>query len=502
MRKRASVDAVGGALLAALGLLGGCGGTIAASGDGDGGGPSPTGGGGACTLHPCLNPSPFLIAGIDTGYDTCQGTAPAPGYSQPTLRRRAIMDCPSLLPRASVGAGACPVTDGGANSACARDEGCTSQPNGYCSGCYCYYGCLRDSDCGSGSICVCDNPVGRCRVSSCSSGGTCLPGCDCVSPFSGFSCQTPADTCISSLDCYRDTNGSTVCDGPMGGPRPLPGLTCQPLVSTHTGRPFLVHGSERLAECVASGDWRSPNVAPDLHACSASARIRLAAHWARVGLMEHASIAAFARFTLHLLALGAPPDLVSASQRAIGDETEHARLAFSLASAYAGTQIGPGALAIDGSLDGFNVVDLVATLLREGCIGETVAAIEARDALENVGDPAVRTVLETIARDELRHAELAWRTLGWLVASGRANRVAVRDEVTKALGEMTSSARRAEPSEDLGPFGVVSYARQGELRSAAATRVIRRCAEALLGRDGHTGQRSRTIATSGPCPVS
>jgi hypothetical protein len=218
--------------------------------------------------------------------------------------------------------------------------------------------------------------------------------------------------------------------------------------------------------------------------------------------MEHASIAAFARFTLHLLAVGAPPELVTASQRAIGDETEHARLAFSLASAYAGAPMGPGALAIDGSLDDFNVVDLVATLFREGCVGETVAAIEARDALENVRDPAVRTVLETIARDELRHAELAWRTLGWLVASGRASRAAVRDEVTKALSEMRSPARRLEPSEDLGALGVVSDARRDELRRAAATRVIRRCAEALLGRDGQTGQRSRAIRKSGLFPVS
>ncbi len=146
--------------------------------------------------------------------------------------------------------------------------------------------------------------------------------------------------------------------------------------------------------------------------------------------MEHASIAAFARFTLHLLAVGAPPDLVSLSQQAIGDETEHARLAFSLASAYAGEAVGPGALAIDGSLDGFDVIELVGTLLREGCIGETVAAIEARDALDGVRDAAVRGVLETIARDELRHAELAWRTLGWLVSSGRVSRALVRDEVS------------------------------------------------------------------------
>ena len=211
--------------------------------------------------------------------------------------------------------------------------------------------------------------------------------------------------------------------------------------------------------------------------------------------MEHASIAAFARFTLHLLAVGAPPDLVSRSQEAIGEETEHARLAFALASAYAGAEIGPGALAIDGSLDGFDVVELVATLLREGCIGETVAAIEARDALEDARDPVVRRVLETIARDELRHAELAWRTLAWLLASGRVSRAAVEDEVARALREMERSPRRAETNDDLAAFGVVSEGRRNELRRAAATRVISVCAEGLLRCGGPTAQGlARAIA--------
>jgi hypothetical protein len=529
MRKRASVEAVGTALLAALGLLGGCGGGVAAA-DGDGG-PNPNGGDAGqgdalgnghdapsdapttCALHPCLNPSPLLVANVDTGYDTCEGG---------TLRRRAVVDCPSLL--LSRAGDACSEPDGGPDggiySECASDKDCTSHPNGYCGyeaflvdagspGCYCSYGCLRDADCGSGNVCVCGDPVGYCVSAICSSDASCLPGCDCVAR-GAFVCQSPADTCISNGDCigapttwsqYPDGLGScaytrtAVCAPQSYGEEfvttSVPaGLTCQPGVACGTGRPFLVHGTERLAECVARGDWRAPSVAPNVQASSDAVRARLAAHWARVGLMEHASIAAFARFTLHLLAVGAPPDLVSLSQQAIGDETEHARLAFSLASAYAGRAMGPGALAIDGSLDGFDVVELVGTLLREGCIGETVAAIEARDALENVHDPVVRRVLETIARDELRHAELAWRTLAWLVSSGRVSRALVRNEVAAALREMKTSRRRSDTKEDLSAYGVVSDARHDELRHAAATRVIGRCAEALLGQDAQAGQRS------------
>jgi hypothetical protein len=206
--------------------------------------------------------------------------------------------------------------------------------------------------------------------------------------------------------------------------------------------------------------------------------------------MEHASIAAFARFTLHLLALGAPPELVRDAQEAMGDETEHARLAFGLASAFAGRAMGPGPLAIEGALDGFDLRDFIATLIREGCIGETVAAIEAREALEDVTDPAVRAVLETIARDELRHAALAWRALGWVVSSGRANRELVRSEVVRALREVSPRARPTHDDETLRPFGIVSEARREELRLTALSSLIGRFATAVV-----STARSRTDRT-------
>jgi hypothetical protein len=197
--------------------------------------------------------------------------------------------------------------------------------------------------------------------------------------------------------------------------------------------------------------------------------------------MEHASIAAFARFTLHLLALGAPPELVHDAQEAIGDETEHARLSFGLAGAFGGAPVGPGPLTIDGALDGFDLRDFVATLIREGCIGETVAAIEAREALDHVTDPAVRAVIETIARDELRHAALAWRALGWVVASGRADRDLVYGEVLRALREVGARAERASDDEALQAFGVVSVVRREELRLMAISSVIGPCATAVVG---------------------
>jgi hypothetical protein len=180
-------------------------------------------------------------------------------------------------------------------------------------------------------------------------------------------------------------------------------------------------------------------------------------------------------------AVGAPPELVCASQAATADETEHAHLAFALASAYAGRGVGPTALEIQGSLDGFSVHELLAMLVREGCIGETVAAIEASEALDAVRDPVVRGVLETVARDELLHAELSWQTVGWLIMSGRVDRETVRVELERALSDVARLPTHQATPDDLMRFGIVSDRRRDELRRVAASSVLSRCAEALVG---------------------
>jgi hypothetical protein len=527
MRKHTSVDAVTTALLGALGLLGACGGSVTVIQGGPPGGedagptpnPTPVGDDGgfkppvhdagpvvaptSCAKHPCTNPTPVVVGGVDTGFDACAGG---------TMRRRAVVTCPSLLPRA--GGGSCSAPDSGAFMNCTKDSDCTESPNGHCElndpgtalgfpQCLCNYGCKSDSDCGSGDICLCGDPVGKCVLSQCSTGSGCLPGCDCASPqtFGSFACQTPEDTCYSDQDCVGAAsswdagasigscyaNGLLECapssyaqDWSTSAP---PGFTCQPKYTCTTGRPFLVHGAERLAGCIVRPDWQRADLAPDLASCTESQRYRAAAHWARVGAMEHASIAAFARFTLHLLSLGAPADLIALSQQAMGDETEHARLAYALASSYADLPLGPGALAIHGSLDASTTDEIVATLIREGCIGETLAAVEARDALDDASlDPAVRTALEVIARDELRHAELAWKTVAWLLESGRTARGAVRDEVTRALQELSTAAPPSDEDVDLGAFGVLSGARRAELRELTARDVVTRCIDQLVGR--------------------
>lgn len=71
-----------------------------------------------------------------------------------------------------------------------------------------------------------------------------------------------------------------------------------------------------------------------------------AAHYEREAAFEHASIAAFARASMGLLGLGAPPELLSETPAAAMDEVEHARVAFALAAAFSGEARGPSRLEV------------------------------------------------------------------------------------------------------------------------------------------------------------
>jgi hypothetical protein len=228
--------------------------------------------------------------------------------------------------------------------------------------------------------------------------------------------------------------------------------------------------------------------------------------------MEHASIAAFARFVLQLLALGAPPGLVEGAQRAMEDETRHARLAFGLASAYAGADIGPGRFAVHGSLEAMDLRSIVATTFAEGCIGETVAALEATEALEHMRDrdPAVAAVLATIAADEARHAELAWRSVAWMVSAfGRAARDALADALADARRAALADETPRSPGvgeQETGDRtglllerGLLAESARAAIRDEALRSVVVPLAKALLdGRDEDRTQAAARPPTEGP----
>jgi hypothetical protein len=217
-------------------------------------------------------------------------------------------------------------------------------------------------------------------------------------------------------------------------------------LGTACGRPFLVQSAARVAPVIVSASWTDGAAQPALDHLGSRERAALAEHWASMGQMEHASIAAFARFSMQLLALGAPSSLVEACTQALADETAHTKLCFRLASAYAGQPVGPGPLNVHHCLEETSLVDVVELVIAEGCFGETSAALEALEAAESATDPVIVAAYSQIARDEQRHAELAFRFVRWALEQDYE---AVRAAISRA--QSTAQATHSGATDVVAP---------------------------------------------------
>lgn len=206
--------------------------------------------------------------------------------------------------------------------------------------------------------------------------------------------------------------------------RHRPGMIQMPLPDGGTawrpqpflGRPLIADEEPRVAEAAHRTDWTIA-LMPAIAALPLEERAALAEIWARDAASEHASIASFSRFSLQLMALGAPADLVEAAHLAALDEARHARDAYALASAYAGKEIGPAALDVRGTLD--HVADVTLARLavetfEHGCVGETMAAWDARGKACTIqrSHRTRRSRARCRRRRKTRRARLARRRVG------------------------------------------------------------------------------------------
>ncbi|MDX2054694.1 MAG: hypothetical protein SFV15_19995 [Polyangiaceae bacterium] len=520
--------------LAALGTAPfGCGGATSATdmSSASGGGGASGGSGGSDpgrATWSCTNPMP--LTGVDTGYVRC-----AEGYTH----RAKQVACPSIYPRsgsqlpadATFGAGP---TGGGALAtggntsgswaaggtggvrfACAEDADCKEKPNGYCqyypavqalgaaglcgppsspSRTVCSYGCVTDQDCGSGTICQCGEGIGSCVPSTCRTDADCGEGSLCAGGVYGessigfYSCQVPGDQCFTNSQCEGYPSRGGFCE--WIGVNVDRIRTCVTRQVTLCGRPFCVDNVHRQASPTESASWLgSPIFVASADELDAVSRHEVASHYTEIALMEHASVAAFARFSLHLMSMGAPAWLLSETQRAMGDEIEHATACFALASSYAGSSVGPSQLCLEGAFAEVSMLEIVVTAVKEACFGETVAAIEAAEAASVATVPAVRELLSRISDDETRHAALGWRFLAWALENvGASTRAALEASLRELLhGECADADRQAlsdtgfkAHAAALSAHGILSPASRAELRSTVLRDVVRPVLNSLL----------------------
>lgn len=176
------------------------------------------------------------------------------------------------------------------------------------------------------------------------------------------------------------------------------------------GRPYWEGGMQRQAPLVSSV------------VVSAASSPERAAAWALAGSGEHASVAAFARLSLELMALGAPSSLLRDVHQAALEEVKHAEQCWELARLFGGAEVRPGPFPFHTSPNtNIGLAELAAAAVREGCLAETLGAHVLSVAAEHAPEPTVRAALLGMAEEEARHAVLSFRIVAWALRSGDAN---------------------------------------------------------------------------------
>ncbi len=232
-------------------------------------------------------------------------------------------------------------------------------------------------------------------------------------------------------------------------------LSCQ-LVSSR-GQP--------MVKCYHDCTGRRPS---GLAAAAIEEGSDLGVYFSRMAHLEAASVSAFRRLGRELARYGAPLSLRRATRRAARDEIRHARMARALAVRHGGSYVPPRiAKEQVRSLEAIAVENAV-----EGCVRETFGALTATWQATAALDPDVRRAMRTIARDETRHAALAWKVASWVEPRLDAQaRRRVAEERRGAAAALTEDLE-GKPSD-----GLVSAA---GVPSDAAARAMAKAMQALL----------------------
>ncbi len=244
-----------------------------------------------------------------------------------------------------------------------------------------------------------------------------------------------------------------------------------------SGRPLVERGELLAAPAVGRTDWA------DL-ACPVASPIAeaLSDAWLSDAAAEHASVAAFSRVAMELMAVGAPPQLLDETLQAARDEIRHAQACYGMASRFSVAVHGPGPLPSAAPRLASLVQVAVDTFL-EGCIGETTAALVAERGAALAGDRHTQDVLLAIASDEAEHAALAWRTVRWAIECGGAGVVGA---IRRALDDLPTPTYPDTPDHPhWSHFGRLSAAQMAAAAADARREIVAPMLRALLGTSAH-----------------
>ncbi len=260
------------------------------------------------------------------------------------------------------------------------------------------------------------------------------------------------------------------------------------LVAAFTrGRQLRRGGRVLLPEVGEGSAWPHLGLSPS--SFDGETRAGLAAQWRENGRTEHASVAAFAQLTLDLMALGAPPELLSAAQHDALDEIRHAELCFSLATALDGRHQGPAEFrparktrSLPAARD-WALAQLAVDSLVEGALLEGFSARLLSKLVGVCEDPATAQLIKELAADEGRHSRHGWDVVSWCLREGGSTVAAALLGAVEALPQyprnhLTDAAREGRWQRFGVPGAALESLTYREARAHVVERVHAVCAGA------------------------
>ncbi len=238
---------------------------------------------------------------------------------------------------------------------------------------------------------------------------------------------------------------------------------------TTAGRPLFVDGKQLVPPVTRSRP-------PGNHA-----RAIAAEHWLACAQMEAASVPAFTRLAQELASVGAPATMIEAARDAAADEVRHTQMCLDAARKLVHADFGVGPLPDIPARADVDVEQLALEALLEGCIAEGSAAAWASIA-SNRAQPEFAKTLRDIAADELRHAALSWRVIGWALR----RRPALGPRLLAALGTWEHEDANAPVTSrrrGLAAMGVLSVAAERTAARELVSVVVRPTLQALCRRN-------------------
>lgn len=280
-------------------------------------------------------------------------------------------------------------------------------------------------------------------------------------------CPAAADVAKSDLfdpgDCNEQVVTKITTEGELTSIGYLPDMQTPACCYT-----VLAYKKDPSSQCVIGRPFDK-----DLHAeveHEGGALDHVAQAWIAAASGEHASVAAFARLSMELMAHGAPMDLLRDAHGAALDEVEHTELCLSVARRMGAVGARMGVFPFQAPVrPARSLVDIAVDAVREGCLVETLGAHVAAVAAEACEDADLADLLRVIAEDEARHAVLSWRVVAWAMsAGGEEVRRAVYHALVAPIERMDVTSIAARSGLDEAWFDDVLRAGVDEVLTPAA----------------------------------